>query len=80
MTLFYVMIRIAMNARDKFGALLTVGVMAYLFWHMFVNMGMVMGLLPIVGAVVGLVPDVALLGQLAVGVDDEHVRGRLGAE
>ena len=49
MTLFYVMIRIAMGARDKFGALLTVGVLGYLFWHMFVNMGMVMGLLPIVG-------------------------------
>lgn len=47
--LFIIMIRIAMNARDKFGALLTVGVLAYVFWHMLVNIGMVIGLLPIVG-------------------------------
>lgn len=47
--LFVLIIRIATNAREKFGALLCVGVLAYIFWHMFVNMGMVMGLLPIVG-------------------------------
>jgi rod shape determining protein RodA len=47
--LFLIAIRIASTARDKFGALLTVGVVSYVFWHMFVNMGMVIGLLPIVG-------------------------------
>jgi rod shape determining protein RodA len=47
--LFFIMIRIASTARDKFGALLVVGVLAYVFWHMFVNIGMVIGLLPIVG-------------------------------
>lgn len=47
--LFITGIRIATNARDKFGALLSVGVLCYVFWHMFVNMGMVIGLLPIVG-------------------------------
>lgn len=47
--LFITGIRVAMNARDKFGALLTVGVLCYIFWHMFVNVGMVIGLLPIVG-------------------------------
>ena len=47
--LFMTGIRIAMNSRDKFGALLTVGVLCYVFWHMFVNIGMVIGLLPIVG-------------------------------
>ncbi|MFP5519051.1 MAG: rod shape-determining protein RodA [Bdellovibrionia bacterium] len=47
--LFLLGIRVASNARDKFGALLTVGVMAYVFWHMCVNIGMVIGLLPIVG-------------------------------
>lgn len=47
--LFMTGIRIASNARDKFGALLTVGVLCYVFWHMFVNIGMVIGLLPIVG-------------------------------
>jgi rod shape determining protein RodA len=47
--LFITGIRIATNARDKFGALLTIGVLCYIFWHMFINMGMVIGLLPIVG-------------------------------
>lgn len=47
--LFITGIRIATNARDKFGALLTVGVLCYIFWHMFINIGMVIGLLPIVG-------------------------------
>jgi len=47
--LFFVCFEIASRARDKNGALLVVGVTAYLFWHMFINMGMVIGLLPIVG-------------------------------
>jgi len=47
--LFLLGIRIASQARDKAGALLAVGVMAILFWHMFINIGMVIGLLPIVG-------------------------------
>lgn len=49
LVLFGVGLRIAATARDKFGALLCVGVLAYMFWHMFVNIGMVIGLLPIVG-------------------------------
>lgn len=49
MILFLIAIKIANQANDKFAALLTVGVMAYVFWHMFVNIGMVIGLLPIVG-------------------------------
>lgn len=47
--LYLMGIRIASQARDKYGALIVVGVLAYLFWHMFVNIGMVIGLLPIVG-------------------------------
>lgn len=47
--LFLSIIRISMSARDKFGALLCVGVLCYIFWHMFINIGMVIGLLPIVG-------------------------------
>lgn len=47
--LFSFGLRIASTARDKFGALLSVGVLSYMFWHMFVNIGMVIGLLPIVG-------------------------------
>ncbi len=47
--LFFVIIGIASTARDKFGAILTVGILGYIFWHMFINVGMVIGLLPIVG-------------------------------
>ena len=48
-TLFMLGIRIAAQARDKGGAIVVVGVLAILFWHHFVNIGMVIGLLPIVG-------------------------------
>ena len=40
---------IAGDARDRFGQFLAVGVTAMLFWHAFINMGMVIGLLPVVG-------------------------------
>ena len=42
-------IYIARRAGDKFGTFLAVGVVAMLFWHMVVNLGMVIGLLPVVG-------------------------------
>jgi rod shape determining protein RodA len=48
--LYLMCIKIAVQAREKSGALLVVGVLCYMFWHVFVNMGMVIGLLPIVGA------------------------------
>jgi rod shape determining protein RodA len=47
--LFKICFEIALQARDKYGALIVIGVTSYIFWHMFVNIGMVMGLLPIVG-------------------------------
>jgi len=40
---------IAGRARDRFGHFLAVGVAALLFWHGFINMGMVIGILPVVG-------------------------------
>ncbi len=49
LVLYLMAVRIGIQARDKTGALIVVGVLAYLFWHMFVNMGMVTGLMPIVG-------------------------------
>jgi rod shape determining protein RodA len=48
--LIYLMaIRIGSQARDRFGAYLVVGILGYLFWHVFINMGMVIGIFPIVG-------------------------------
>ena len=42
-------IRIAQSSRDRFGAVLAMGVSALLFWHVFFNLGMVTGMLPVVG-------------------------------
>ena len=42
-------IRVASQAKDRFGAALAVGVGAMIFWHAFFNLGMVLGLLPVVG-------------------------------
>lgn len=42
-------ISFASLARDKFGALIAIGGISYIFWHMFVNISMVVGLMPIVG-------------------------------
>ena len=42
-------IRIASNARDRFGAALATGLSAMIFFHVFFNVGMVTGVLPVVG-------------------------------
>jgi rod shape determining protein RodA len=40
---------IAKRCNDPFGSLLAIGVSAMLFWHIVINMGMVIGLFPVVG-------------------------------
>jgi len=40
---------IAHGCRDTFGTILSVGVTAMIFWQVFINIGMVMGLMPVVG-------------------------------
>jgi rod shape determining protein RodA len=42
-------IRIAATAKDRFGAVLAIGVGALIFWHAIFNLGMATGLLPVVG-------------------------------
>ncbi len=42
-------LNIAASSRDKFGTLLCVGVVSLIFWQAFINLAMVMGLLPVVG-------------------------------
>jgi len=37
------------NARDRFGHFLAAGLSGMVFWHVAINMGMVIGLLPVVG-------------------------------
>lgn len=40
---------VARRTEDRFGMFLAVGVTAMIFWHIVVNLGMVIGLLPVVG-------------------------------
>lgn len=40
---------IAANARDKFGALITIGIAATFMFHVFINVGMTMGITPVTG-------------------------------
>jgi rod shape determining protein RodA len=40
---------IARNSKDKFGAMMAVGIVAIVFWQVVINVGMVTGLLPVVG-------------------------------
>ena len=42
-------LRIAVHSKDRFGAIVSFGVVAMLFWHVFINMGMVLGIMPVVG-------------------------------
>ncbi len=47
--LLAVMLRIAHRSRDLFACMITVGVTTQLFAHIFINIGMVIGLMPVVG-------------------------------
>ncbi len=40
---------IAYGCRDTFGAILASGITILIFWQIFINIGMVMGLMPVVG-------------------------------
>jgi len=42
-------LQIVSQCRDRFGALLALGVVALLFWQLFINLCMVIGLMPVVG-------------------------------
>ena len=48
-------IKIAGEARDRFGATVCVGVAAMLFWHVVINIGMVSGIFPVVGVTLPLI-------------------------
>ncbi len=42
-------LKIASQAKDRFGAVVAVGVSAFFFWHTIINLAMVSGLAPVVG-------------------------------
>jgi rod shape determining protein RodA len=52
--LFFILIfwglKIAHRSKDPFGTMLAFGIASMIFFHVFINIGMVMGLMPVVGA------------------------------
>lgn len=42
-------LNVANRCNDRFGSLMAVGITAMLFWHIIINIGMVIGLFPVVG-------------------------------
>ncbi len=42
-------LKISSQSTDRFGSHIGVGIAAFIFWHVFVNLGMVTGVLPVVG-------------------------------
>ncbi len=72
--------RAAMAARDKLGRLLCVGVVAMLFCHVFINIGMTVGLMPITGLPLPLLSyggSFMLVVMSALGmVQSVHIRSR----
>lgn len=48
-------LNISYCCRDMFGSILAFGITAMIFWQIFINMGMVMGLMPVVGVPLPLV-------------------------
>jgi len=42
-------LQIADRCNDRFGSLVAIGVTAMLFWHVIINIGMVIGIFPVVG-------------------------------
>lgn len=49
MVLIFRFIWLAGSVNNLYDSILTIGIMAIFFWHTFINMAMVMGLLPVVG-------------------------------
>ncbi len=42
-------LQISVRSKDRFGAIGAFGVVAMIFWHIFTNLGMVLGMMPVVG-------------------------------
>lgn len=47
--LFLNLTNIAQLSPDPFGTLVTIGIGALIFWHFFINLGMITGMMPVVG-------------------------------
>lgn len=47
--LFFNIINIGQFSQDPFGTLVCIGVGSFIFWHFFINVGMITGIMPVVG-------------------------------
>ncbi len=77
--LIYMGFETAFQSRDKEGVFLCLSMGFYLFWHIFINMGMTMGLLPIVGIPLPLISyggSSLLSAMVALGVISSVSRRR----
>lgn len=64
-------LNIALKAKDRSGMLLAFGFTCYFFWHAFINISMVLGLLPVVGIPLPLISyggSSAITSFFAIGV------------
>ncbi len=53
--LIFWIVNIALRSRDRFGSVICVGVAAMVFWHLLVNIAMVLGMAPVVGMTLPLI-------------------------
>ncbi|MDO8723019.1 MAG: FtsW/RodA/SpoVE family cell cycle protein, partial [Syntrophales bacterium] len=42
-------LKVALHSRDLLGALISFGITMFIFWEIFINIGMVLGIFPVVG-------------------------------
>ncbi len=42
-------LQISLRSKDRFGSIAAFGVVAMIFWHLLINVGMVLGMMPVVG-------------------------------
>ncbi len=64
-------LKVASQAKDRFGAIVAVGVSAFFFWHTIINLSMVSGLAPVVGVTLPLFSyggSSVLTSMMAIGL------------
>jgi rod shape determining protein RodA len=58
-------LQISHRSKDRFGVIVAFGVVAMIFWHIFINVGMVLGMMPVVGVPL---PFLSYGGSSTIGV------------
>jgi rod shape determining protein RodA len=64
-------LQVSFESKDRFGSLLAAGIVALIYFHMLINMGIVMGLLPVTGLPLSFVSyggSHLIMSMIAVGI------------